>query len=174
MKDPLSPPCGSGNPDQHLGIEDCLLKSTMHETPLKIPLIPRMEFPNRQSSCHLQLAPTAYLQRRPPQGLDQSLILTVLEGQQEQTELEKEYHYPPTTTVRPAVLTNQWDFFFLFFVLINYTNNNRCMVTPIEINFSTVTPIGINFSTVTLIGFNFSMVTPIGFMKRPRSSGTQM
>jgi hypothetical protein len=68
--------------------------------------------------------------------------LTVLEGQQERTELEKEYYYPPTTPVMLVVLTSQWNFFFLFFVLINYTDNSRCMVTPIGISFNTVTTIG--------------------------------
>jgi hypothetical protein len=62
----------------------------------------------------------------------------------------------------PAILTNQRNFFFLFFILIKNMDNSRCTVTPIGINFSTVTPIGINFSTVTPIRINFSTVTPIG------------
>jgi hypothetical protein len=43
---------------------------------------------------------------------------------------------------------NQWDFFFLFFVLMKNT------VTPIGISFNTVTPIGINFNMDTTIGIN--------------------
>jgi hypothetical protein len=63
----------------------------------------------------------------------------------------------------PAVLANQRDFFF-FFIFNKYTNDSRCTVIPIGINFSRmVTPIGFIFSrTVTPIGFNFKTVAPIG------------
>jgi hypothetical protein len=67
----------------------------------------------------------------------------------------------------PAILTNQRDFFFLFFILIKNMDNSQCTVTPIGINFNTVTPTGINFDAVTPTGINFDAVTPIGINFSP-------
>ena len=64
-----------------------------------------------------------------------------------------------------AVLMNQHDFFF-FIIFIKYTDNSRCTVTPIGINFRTITPIRINFRMVTPIGINLRMDTPIGINLR--------
>jgi hypothetical protein len=80
LKAPLSPPWESSNSNQRLVIEDCLPKSTMHETLLGIPPIPHLEFLNKQLSRHQQLAPIAYPQGRPPQGPNQNPILKVPEG----------------------------------------------------------------------------------------------
>ena len=80
LKDPQSPPWESGNPDQLLDTEDCLPKSTICETLLGIPIIPRLEFQSKQPSCHQQSAPIAYPQRRHPQGPDQNLLWIILEG----------------------------------------------------------------------------------------------
>jgi hypothetical protein len=62
LKDPQSPPWESGNPNQLLNTEDCLPKSTMHEIPLGIPLIPHLECQSKHPSYHQQSVPTAYLQ----------------------------------------------------------------------------------------------------------------
>jgi hypothetical protein len=80
LKDPQSPRCESGNPDQLLDITDYFPKSTMHETLLGIPLIPRLELQSKHPSCRQQSAPTAYTQERHPQGPDQNPLWTILEG----------------------------------------------------------------------------------------------
>jgi hypothetical protein len=56
--------------------------------------------------------------------------------------------YPPQ-----AALTDQRDF-FLFFIIIKYTDSSQCTDTPIGINLRKDTPIGFNLRKDTPIGIN--------------------
>ena len=51
------------------------------------------------------------------------------------TELEKEYRYPLTASIVPAVLVDQWDFlFFLLFVLVKHAASNLCTISTLGTN----------------------------------------
>jgi hypothetical protein len=122
-------------------MEDCPPKSTMHETPLELPLAQRNQATkahrlgplNRWSGYHLQEALIACLRGRPPLVLDQNLILKAPKDYQGPTEPEREYHYPLTASIVPAVLADQWDFFFLF-ILVKHAASSLCTITTLGIN----------------------------------------
>jgi hypothetical protein len=68
--------------------------------------------------------------------LDQNTILIVPKGRQGLTELEKEYHFPLATSIVPAILSDQRDFFLSFLLIfIKYESNGWCTITTLGINF---------------------------------------